>query len=85
MQALYLATIVSVVLQSAAFSALGPDVEALNDFRTPIDHAFGPQSVAPPSRLVRNPNECAADHAEPVWSATSTILGSLCASNENGA
>jgi hypothetical protein len=36
-------------------------------------------------RTVRNPNECAPDQAEPVWSATSALLGYACRNNANGA
>jgi hypothetical protein len=34
--------------------------------------------------LVRAPAECMPDRAEPVWGATSALLGYTCVRNENG-
>ena len=34
--------------------------------------------------MVRNPNACGVDHAEPVWGSTPTPLGFTCSHNENG-
>jgi len=34
--------------------------------------------------MVRNPNACGADHAEPVWGSAAAPLGYTCSHNENG-
>jgi hypothetical protein len=34
--------------------------------------------------MVRNPNACGADHAEPVWGSSAAPLGYICSHNENG-
>ena len=41
---------------------------------------------APPfvAGMVRNPNACGADRAEPVWGSTLAPLGYTCSHNENG-
>jgi hypothetical protein len=86
MTKVFLAMIASLTMQSAAFAALGPEVATQDyaGFRPSL--VLQPQSVAPQAQdhLVRNPNECAGDHAEPVWSGASTILGYACSHNENG-
>ena len=43
-----------------------------------------PQGSASAPRLVRNPNECAADRAEPVWGAKADIVGYACQNEVNG-
>ena len=43
-----------------------------------------PQGSASNPRLVRNPNECAADRAEPVWSAKAEIVGYACQNEATG-
>jgi hypothetical protein len=43
-----------------------------------------PRGSASTPRLVRNPNECAADRAEPVWGAKADILGYSCQAEVNG-
>lgn len=86
MKSLCLAMIAVLTLHSAAYAAIDRNVGAPNVARRQPDQAFGLQSVAPrlPDRLVHNPNECAADHADPVWSATLALLGYACTHNENG-
>jgi hypothetical protein len=44
------------------------------------------KSTAPPfvAGMVRNPNACGADHAEPVWGSTAAPLGYVCSRNDNG-
>jgi hypothetical protein len=86
MKSLCLAMLASLTLQSMAYAAIGQNVGAQNYTRlqpdqTSIAHSAGPQTL---EHIVHNGNECAADHADPVWSATATLLGYTCSHNENG-
>jgi len=47
--------------------------------------SVAPSNAAPfVAGMVRNPNACGADHAEPVWGSTAAPLGYTCSHNENG-
>jgi hypothetical protein len=59
---------------------------ALYETQPDRDQKSAASSSAPPfvAGMVRNPNACGADHAEPVWGATLAPLGYNCSHNENG-
>ena len=86
MKSLNLSLIAFFLVQSTAYAQSGQGASALyitwpdRDQKSAV-RSNGPQSV---TGLIRNPNACGVDRAEPVWSSTSALLGYTCSHNENG-
>jgi hypothetical protein len=75
-----------VAISSAAFAhgateIAGIDTSALDRGRYSIIESRGRATF---DGLVRRPNECGPDRAEPVWGATENLLGYSCTHSENG-
>ncbi|THD44760.1 MAG: hypothetical protein E7774_09485 [Bradyrhizobium sp.] len=87
MKILHLAMIAALCAPSTAFAAISPDIDAQYSPSLRADPIAERQPVARPQRdRLVGPNECAADRAEPVWSANnSKLLGYMCVRIENGA
>ena len=86
MKSLQLTMIALLAVQSTAYAQSWRGARAYYETQPERDQKSAVQSNAPPSMagMVRNPNACAADHAEPVWGSTPAPLGYTCSHNENG-
>ena len=86
MKIFQIAALAFATLSTAAYGQAAPQPDA---FRA-IWSQFGarpisaPQGSASDPRLVRNPNECAPDRAEPVWGAKADIVGYTCQNETAG-
>jgi hypothetical protein len=86
MKGLQLTVIVFLAIPSMAYAQSWRDAKALYETQPDGDQNSAVRSSAPPfvAGMVRNPNACGADRAEPVWGSTAAPLGYTCLHNENG-
>jgi hypothetical protein len=86
MKALQLTMIAFLAIPSAAYAQSWRVATAHYETQPDRQQKSAVQSSAPPfvAGMVRNPNACGADHAEPVWGSASAPLGYTCSHNENG-
>jgi hypothetical protein len=86
MKSLQLTMIAFLAIQSTAYAQSWRGATALYETQPDRGQKSAVQSSVPPSvtGMVRNPNACGADHAEPVWGSTFAPLGYNCSHNENG-
>ncbi|MGA2492745.1 MAG: hypothetical protein ABSF67_07300 [Roseiarcus sp.] len=86
MKGLQLTMIAFMAIQSTAYAQSWRSAKALYETQSDRDQKSVVESSAPPfvAGMVRNPNACGADHAEPVWGSTLALLGYTCSHNENG-
>ena len=73
-------------LSTAAYAQVAPQPDSFLAIwsQSGVRPTVAPHGSASTPRLVRNPNECAADRAEPVWSAKADIVGYACQNEVNG-
>jgi hypothetical protein len=76
-----LVAISSATYVHSATEIAGIDKSALDRGRYSIIESRGRATF---DGLVRGPNECGPDRAEPVWGAAANLLGYSCTHNENG-
>jgi hypothetical protein len=81
-----IAALAFATLSTAAYGQAAPQPDAFRAIWSQFDARpmSAPQGSASNPRLVRNPNECAADRAEPVWSAKAEIVGYACQNEATG-
>jgi hypothetical protein len=80
------ATLALATLSSTAYAQVAPQPDSFLAIwsQSGARPTAAPQGSASAPRLVRNPNECAADRAEPVWGAKAEIVGYTCQNEVNG-
>ena len=86
MKSLQLTMIAFLAIQSTAYAQSWRGATALYETQPDREPKVCRPASAPPfaAGMVRNPNACGADHAEPVWGSTPAPLGYTCSHNENG-
>jgi hypothetical protein len=86
MKSLQLTMIAFLAIPSAAHAQSWRGATALYETQPERLQTSAVQSSAPSvvTGMVRNPNACGADHAEPVWGSTNAPLGYTCSRNDNG-
>jgi hypothetical protein len=86
MKGLQLAMIAFLAIPSTAYAQSWRSAKALYEAQPDREQKSAAPSDAPPfvAGMVRNPNACGADRAEPVWGSTLAPLGYTCSHNENG-
>jgi len=86
MKGLQLAMIALLAIPSTAYAQSWRGARAYYETQPERDQKSAVQPSAPRSvaGMVRNPNACGADHAEPVWGSSLAPLGYICSHNENG-
>lgn len=86
MKSLQLTMIALLAIPSMAYAQSLRGATALYETQPERDQTPAVQSNAPSvvTGMVRNPNACGADHAEPVWGSTAAPLGYTCTRNDNG-
>jgi hypothetical protein len=80
-----IAAVALATLSSAAYAQVAPQSDPFSAIWSQSARPISaPRGAASTPKLVRNPNECAADRAEPVWSAKADIVGYACQSEVSG-
>ena len=86
MKRLQLTVVALLAIPSIAYAQSRRVATALYETEPDRQQESAASPIAPPfvAGMVRNPNACGADHAEPVWGSTAAPLGYTCSHNENG-